>query len=345
VQFADGSPRTVRAAASPASAGRAVVTYAGGAAPSAPGTYAVSVTLDSATHTAEPISATLTISPVDALVLPTPTSTTPTAPGASPTPVAPVDDARRAERSSRASPCAPTARSRCPRSARCSRPDGTAPAFTPREHRVLEDGEPTTARIVVVEDQRVRIETDDDTFSIELQAAVATDDGRIPLPVDADGTLLLDRGGLVEVGGSGFLPGSTAEVWMFSEATFLGTAIVGPDGSFAGAFPVDELLAPGDHTIQLNGVGADEQVRSTSLGVRIDDPEAPTRDRVVIASATGTTASSGPLWLLALAALLGAAIMRWWILGRRRRDEDEDSEDRIRQHARDTDATRERTHR
>ena len=328
-QFADGSPRTVRAAVSPASAGRVVVTYPGGSAPSAPGSYPVSVTLDSTTHTAEPLSVTLTISPLDALVLPTSTSPTPTTPGTSPTPATPVDDARRAEVLARIA-VRTDGTLALPEIGPVLEPDGTAPAFTPREHRVLEDGEPTTARIVVVEDQRVRVETDDDSFSIELQAAVATDDGRIPLPLDADGTLLLDRGGLVEVGGSGFLPGSTAEVWMFSEATFLGTAIVGPDGTFSGAFPVDELLAPGEHTIQLNGTGADQQVRSTSLGVRIDDPEAPTRDRVVITAASDTTSSNGPLWLLALAALLGATIMRWWIVGRRRRDDDEDDEGRIR---------------
>jgi hypothetical protein len=93
---------------------------------------------------------------------------------------------------------------------------------------------------------------------------------------------------------------------MFSTATFLGTAIVGADGTFEGAFLIDEFLASGDHTIQLNGIGADDKVRSTSLGVRIDDPDQPSRERVALASDTGPVRSA-PLGLLALAGLIGAA--------------------------------------
>jgi hypothetical protein len=195
--------------------------------------------------------------------------------------------------------------------------DGSAPALAPRDQRVLKNGEPVDSRVLVVDEQRVRVEGGDAGFTVELQAA---SDGGTPLPVDTDGTLLLDRGGLVEAGGSGFQPGSTAEVWMFSTATFLGTAIVGADGSFEGAFLIDDALAAGNHTIQLNGIGGDAKVRSTSLGVRIDDPEAPTRERVVIASSTGNDRSvlSGPLWLLLLAALLGAGVTRWWLAGGRR---------------------------
>jgi hypothetical protein len=341
-QFADGSPRTVRAAVSPASAGRIVISYAGGSAPSAPGTYAVTVTLDSATHTAEALSATLVIDAVEALLRLPITPAGPAQPSQPSQPTAPVDEERRAQLLARIAVRSDGTLA-LPQIGPVLEADGTAPAFAPREHRVLEDGEPSAARVTVVDDERVRIATDDDSFSIELQAAVATDDGRIPLPVAADGTLLLDRDGLVEVGGSGFLPGSTAEVWMFSEATFLGTAIVAADGSFTGAFPIDELLAAGEHTLQLNGIGADEQVRSTSLGVRIDDPDAPTRDRVVIATATDTASSSGPLWLLALAALLGAAVTRWWLIGRRRRDEED--EDHVRQLERDAQSAREPSHR
>jgi hypothetical protein len=202
--------------------------------------------------------------------------------------------------------------------------DGTAPALIPRDHRVLEDGEPSTARVTIVEQQRVRIERDDSGgggFSIDLQAA-SNDASRTPLPVDADGTLLLDRGGFVEVGGSGFLSGSTAEVWMFSTATFLGTAIVNADGTFEGSFSVDELLESGDHTIQLNGIGADAQVRSSSLGVRIDDPDAPTRERIVLVTEAGglTTGTSG--WLLLLVGIAAGATGTWWLLGGRRRREE-----------------------
>lgn len=291
-QFADGSPRSIRAAVSPAGAGRVVVSYGGGGAPTEPGSYPVTVTLDSSTHEATALSATLTVQPVDTrldvvAVRPDGTLALPE--------IGPVLE-----------------------------DDGTAPALRPNDRRVLADGEPVEARVIVVEDERVRIETDIG-FAIELQAATGDGEARIPLPVDADGTLLLDRGGFVDVGGTGFLAGSTAEVWMFSTATFLGTAIVGDDGSFAGSFPVDELLEAGEHTIQLNGIGADGEVLSTSLGVRIEDLEDSARERFVFASERGddTTIASSPAWLLLVAALIGAGAMRWWIVGRRRRDEDE----------------------
>ncbi len=318
-QIADGSPRSVRAAVSPASAGRVVISYDSGVAPSAPGSSPVTVTLESATHEAAPLSATLTIQPLETLLPPAIVST-----------AAPEDaeanEAHRGELLARIA-VRPDGTLALPEIGPVLEEDGSNPAFAPRDHRVLEDGEPSDARVIVVEDQRIRIETADDSLALELQASVSTPDGRVPLPVDADGTLLLDRGGFVEVGGSGFLAGSTAEVWMFSTATFLGTAIVGADGSFDGAFLIDDLLAAGDHTIQLNGTGADQRVRSTSMGVRIDDPDAPARERVVIASATGSDTSTltSPLWLLLLAALLGAGVTRWWLAGRRR-SEDEDAE-------------------
>jgi hypothetical protein len=277
----------------------------------------VTVTLESATHEAAPLRATLTLQALETLL---PPSTTPTAGTETPE----ATEARREALLARIA-VRPDGSLALPEIGPVLEEDGSNPAFAPRDHRVLEDGEPSAARVTVVEDQRVRVETADDSLTLELQASVSTPEGRVPLPVDADGTLLLDRGGFVEVGGTGFLPGSTAEVWMFSTATFLGTAIVGADGSFEGAFLIDDALDAGEHTIQLNGTGADQRVRSTSLGVRIDDPEAPTRERVVIASASGsdTNVLTSPLWLLLLAALLGAAVTRWWLAGRRRSDDEQ----------------------
>jgi riboflavin kinase/FMN adenylyltransferase len=335
-QIADGSARQIRTAVSPATAGRIVVTYPVGRAPSAPGTYPVSVQLESATHDAPPVEATLTIQDLESLLFPglvgaAGTTGTGATSGAT-TQLGGSDDpdvrAARMEQLMARMAVRPDGTLAMPEIGPVLENDGTAPALAPRDHRVLEDGEPSTARVTIVDQQRVRIERDDSGgggFSIDLQAASA-DESRTPLPVDADGTLLLDRGGFVEVGGSGFLSGSTAEVWIFSTATFLGTAVVNADGSFEGSFPVDELLASGDHTIQLNGIGADEQVRSSSLGVRIDDPDAPSRERIVLATQTGGVTSGTSGWLLLLAALVGAGASRWWFVGRRRADDDENGD-------------------
>ena len=309
-QIADGTPRTVRAAVSPASAGRVVITYGSGAAPSAAGQHPVSVSLDSTTHQATPLSATLTLQPIEALLPASLAATTATAAGAgADTEPDPAREAALREALLARIAVHANGTLALPEIGSVLESDGSTPALAPRVHRMLEDGEPATARITVIEDRRVLIERDDrgeGGFAVGLEASVGTGEQRISLPLAADGTLLLDRGGFVEVGGAGFLAGSTAEVWMFSTATFLGTAIVGADGTFEGAFLIDELLASGDHTIQLNGIGADEKVRSTSLGVRIDDPEQPSRERVVLASDTRPVRSA-PLGLLALAGLIGAA--------------------------------------
>jgi hypothetical protein len=196
--------------------------------------------------------------------------------------------------------------------------DGSTPSLRPADGRVLTDGRPVVASVVVLEDQRVRIETDGPAgFALELQAMA---DGT-PLPIGVDGTLLLDRDGSVEVIGSGFLAGSTVEVWMFSTATFLGTAVVGDDGSFTGSFLIDTSVASGEHTIQLNGVGADRRVRSTSLGVRIDDPENPTRERIALVGGglPGPLGGTSPVWLALLAAGLGAVVTGWGFVRVRRR--------------------------
>jgi hypothetical protein len=344
-QIADGSARQVRAAVSPSTAGRIIIAYPGGTAPSAPGSYRVIVRLESTTHEAAPIEATLTIQDLDALLFPglvatAGTTSTTTGAGVTSPPSASDDPAVRAARMEllmARMAIRPDGTLALPEIGPVLDGDGATPSLDVRDHLVLVDGEPSTASVTIIEQQRVRIARDDSGgggFSIDLQAA-SNDESRTPFPLDVDGTLLLDRGGFVEVGGSGFQPGSTAEVWMFSTATFLGTAIVDDAGTFEGSFPVDELLESGDHTIQLNGIGADSQVRSTSLGVRIDDPEDPARARVIIASSAGSDLGvlTGPFWLLLLAALLGAGVTRWWLAGRRRRDEDEITAERAREDA------------
>jgi hypothetical protein len=297
-QFADGTARDVRAAVSPTSAGRVVVTYSGGRIPSEPGTFGVTVALESDTHEAAPLSATLTIQGLDTLLSP---ATAPTSSDATP---AASDTERREQLLARLAVRSDGSLA-LPEIGPVLHDDGTSPALRPQEQRVLRDGEPTDARISVIDDRMVRVRFDgDDAFAIDLQATAV--DGVTPLAVDANGDLLLDRGGFVAVAGSGFLPGSTAEAWMFSTATFLGSAIVGPDGSFAASFPIDLTLTTGEHTLQLNGIGADTSVRSTSLGVRIEDPAALPRERVMLATVPGPMSSTSPLWLLLLAAALGA---------------------------------------
>lgn len=74
--------------------------------------------------------------------------------------------------------------------------------------------------------------------------------------------------------GEGFMPGTRIDVWLFSTPTLLGSINVADDGSFDSSFAVDSaFVAPGAHTLQLQGVGEDGFVRAANLGVTVADEE------------------------------------------------------------------------
>jgi hypothetical protein len=86
-------------------------------------------------------------------------------------------------------------------------------------------------------------------------------------------TLVRDQG--TTVSGDGFMPGTRADVWLFSDPTLLGTVEIDENGEFSGVVNIDgTAVAAGEHTLQLQGVGADGYVRAANLGVSVVD-EAP----------------------------------------------------------------------
>ncbi|HEY0215103.1 MAG TPA: fibronectin type III domain-containing protein [Cellulomonas sp.] len=152
-----------------------------------------------------------------------------------------------------------------------------------------------------------------DGFSARLQATEA--DGTA-LEVDEAGRLIVHASGSVQVSGSGFAPGSSVDVWLFSTPYLLGQATVGADGTFSASFAMPEDLATGAHTVQMNGVGTDGAVRSLSTGlVVLADPvaAAPTTPLAT------TGSDSGVLGLAALVLVgLGVLALRVQRLARRR---------------------------
>ena len=75
--------------------------------------------------------------------------------------------------------------------------------------------------------------------------------------------------------GSGFKPGTKAEVWLFSEPRFLGYADVKPDGTFELEFVVPLDIEFGSHTIQAEGVTRLDTFRAVSTGVAIREVSLP----------------------------------------------------------------------
>ena len=69
------------------------------------------------------------------------------------------------------------------------------------------------------------------------------------------------------------MPGTRADVWLFSDPTLVGTVDIAEDGTFTASFAVDSNVVPtGDHTLQIQGVGDDGFVRAANLGVVVEDP-------------------------------------------------------------------------
>jgi LPXTG-motif cell wall-anchored protein len=94
-------------------------------------------------------------------------------------------------------------------------------------------------------------------FGAELGGNRAADGGRLTLVVAGPG----------QGTGFGFLPGSTASIWIMSTPVRLATATVGADGTFSSDFTVPAGLSAGAHTIQLQGLDYNGESRALAAGV------------------------------------------------------------------------------
>jgi len=129
---------------------------------------------------------------------------------------------------------------------------------------------------------------------------------------EADGNLRvqLKPSSVGTASGSGFLPGTLATVWLFSEPTLMTTVTIDESGEFSSEFLVDaRLIAPGEHTLQVQGVGADGYIKAANLGVLVEEPVELT-----------TESASGLLWWVVGAFLLALVLLLFVLARRRRRD-------------------------
>lgn len=171
-----------------------------------------------------------------------------------------------------------------------------------------------------------QVEVNGGDWKLDLQlsgtnSAVVPSGGTTPLiRVTQDDTAV--------VGGRGFVPGTRADVFVFSEPVLLGSFTIADDGSFSGevALPRDRVSV-GDHTLQVQAIGTDGFIRSANLGLIVDraDVDQPSSD----GDRTGDTAGSGSdgslAWMWLLLGFLVAGLGTWWFLvARRRRDDEEE---------------------
>ena len=176
-----------------------------------------------------------------------------------------------------------------------NRADGSVPALPVGEALGTSAGLPQVIEVRAIEEQK-RAVVDGGDWSMAVDVASST--GGVQ-SVDSGAQLTLVRDESAMVSGTGFMAGTRADVWLFSEPTLLGTVTVDENGEFVGEVTIDGIVIPaGEHTLQLQGVGQDGYVKATSLGVAVDDVTAPM---------PSDTASSS-IWVLLLA-IGGLAIL------------------------------------
>jgi titin len=92
-------------------------------------------------------------------------------------------------------------------------------------------------------------------------------DGDLGLPAGA--TASVSAGKTITVSGSGYAPGSTVTVLIYSEPQVLTTVVADVNGDFTVTVTVPEGLAPGQHTLVASGVDGLGQLRYVTLPVTV----------------------------------------------------------------------------
>ena len=132
------------------------------------------------------------------------------------------------------------------------------PEPAPAEPLVIQTQSEVTVQVVTVNEQVVTV-SDETGYRL---AVAAVDETGTPMSVSADGALLVRRDHFISVNGRGLKPNSVAVAWVFSEPRRLGDVRVATDGTFSAKFSVPKGLPEGDHTTQVNGIGANGSMRS-----------------------------------------------------------------------------------
>ena len=179
------------------------------------------------------------------------------------------------------------------------------PALAPTQSLAFENGLPVGVELVPTREQSGYI-LSGDGWQVELEA---TDSSGSPLKLDESGNIILNDDRFVEFSGTGFAPGSLVKVWLFSDPAELSQLTADSSGSFTGRALVPSATPVGEHTIQLNGISKDGQLRSVALGVVVQ------ADTVA-----QSTAFTWNWWFL----LSGLLPVFWWIIWKRRKREEEE---------------------
>lgn len=182
-----------------------------------------------------------------------------------------------------------------------NRSTGEIPGLLPGNSLATRAGIPVPLTVTGLSDQKLVV-LEGDGWSIGLN--VVNDSGTVE-STEGGASVTLVRDKPLEISGIGFMPGTRADVWLFSDPTLVGSAIVTESGEFFAEMLVDSnLVAVGEHTIQLQGIGEDGYVRSANLGVSVGD-------NILATEAERVYAPWWTLILIGLGLVLFGSLRRW----------------------------------
>ncbi len=156
--------------------------------------------------------------------------------------------------------------------------------------------------------------------AVQKPAVVPTqDDGDISR---ADGSPLsaVVPGQKVTLRGTGFLPGATIELLVYSTPISVGTAVAGPDGTFLVEVTLPADLGVGTHHLVATGVDANGNVRNLVIEVQVTASGATTVTQAQVADEEGLAYTGADVAVPAIGGLAALAIGGGLVVvGRRRR--------------------------
>ena len=196
------------------------------------------------------------------------------------------------------------------------------PTMTPNQSVAIENGAPVAVRSIVTSNQN-GYSVQGSGWQVSLEARSTAGE---PLTLDESGNLLLNSDRLVQFQGTGFAPGSIIKVWLFSDPASIANVTADQNGSFTGSAQLSADIPEGEHTVQLNGLSTNGQIRSIALGVVVQ-PD-------VVATPIATPVDFTQLWnlvfvtagLVMMFFLVLLARKRWFLIAakrRKRKDEEQ----------------------
>ena len=196
------------------------------------------------------------------------------------------------------------------------------PDLTPSQSLAYENGSPVQVRLVISDAQNGYV-LSGGNWQVVLEA---TNDAGEPMRLDDEGNIILSSDRFVEFQGTGFAPGSIIKVWLFSDPSSLARITADSSGNFTGRAQLPAGIPDGEHTVQLNGLSQDGQVRSVALGVVVQPN--------LIGSPTTSSFDFSVLWnflfpivgLGLLFLLIFVGRKRWFLIAAKRRKRKEEQQ-------------------